>query len=219
MSKETYYFSHDYNAANDIKILFMRQQLGMEGYGIFWYLVEALANAGGRLPIAITPVLAMQIQVTEIKVRAVIEQFGLFIVENDEFFSQRLNRHLEIRKKLSDKGKEGAKRRWINGVPNGEAITVPNGEPYAKERKGKESKLNNSVRTFTRPTRSQLCEYMEEIGKVNESLADRFLNYYDSNGWKVGRSSMKDWKAAIRNWLKDEKQTKLDNEPVKIKIK
>ena len=40
MKKDTFYFSHDYNAHNDVKILFMRQQLGMEGYGIYWFLIE-----------------------------------------------------------------------------------------------------------------------------------------------------------------------------------
>ena len=70
MKKDAYYFSHDANSQDDPKCMLLIDQLGMEGYGIFWALIEALANAGGRLPIAITPVLAMQIQVTEIKVRA-----------------------------------------------------------------------------------------------------------------------------------------------------
>ena len=51
MKKETFYFSHDYNARNDTKILYMRQELGMEGYGIYWYLIEALADSGGILPL------------------------------------------------------------------------------------------------------------------------------------------------------------------------
>ena len=31
---------------------------------------------------------------------------------------------------------------------------------------------------------------------------DRFFDYYTSNGWKVGRNSMKDWRAAVRSWAK-----------------
>lgn len=121
MKSNSYYFSHDYNAANDVKVLFLRQQLGMEGYGIYWYLVEALALSGGVLPLNITPVLAMQMQVTEVKVDCVIRQFGLFVIEHDTFFSIRLTEHLKLRKTLSDKGKEGANRRWGNGVANGGA--------------------------------------------------------------------------------------------------
>ena len=115
MINKSYYFSHDYNSANDVKVLFLRQQLGMEGYGIYWFLVENLAQAGGILPLNITPVLAMQMQTSEVKVKAVIEQFNLFILANDGFFSNRLNEHLGLRKKLSDKGKIGAAKRWNNG--------------------------------------------------------------------------------------------------------
>jgi len=126
---KSYYFSHDYNSANDVKILFLRQQLGMEGYGIYWFLVENLAQAGGILPLNITPVLAMQMQTNEVKVKAVIEEFNLFTIAENGFFSRRLNDHLGLRKKLSDKGKLGASLRWKNGG----AITLPNSDPNAKK--------------------------------------------------------------------------------------
>lgn len=134
--KKAYYFPHDYTASNDVKCLFLRQALGMEGYGIFWFLVEQLANSGGQLPMEIIPVLAMQMQVTEAKVHAVITKFNLFKVDNENFFwSERLNDHLEIRKNLSESGKKGSKARWDNRDANGVAISLPNGEGNAKERK------------------------------------------------------------------------------------
>jgi hypothetical protein len=132
---KSYYFSHDYNSANDVKILFLRQQLGMEGYGIYWFLVENLAQAGGILPLNITPVLAMQMQTSEVKVKAVIEQFNLFEIAEEGFFSRRLNDHLKIRTSMQEKGKINALKRWKNGNPNG----APIGYPYAK----KESKEIN----------------------------------------------------------------------------
>jgi len=153
MKKDTYYFSHDYNAASDYKILYLRQQLGMEGYGIFWYLIEQLAQSGGKLPIKIIPVLAMQMQVTEVKVLAVVNNFELFTITGELFESDRLNRHLTERKSLSDFGKIGAANRWKNrGAING-AIDPPN----AKERKGKENKildtsLENCIKLFLEKT-------------------------------------------------------------------
>ena len=139
MKKDTFYFSHDYNANNDVKILFLRQQLGMEGYGIYWFLIESLADAGGMLPLKLVPVLAMQMYTSEVKVDAVINQFELFQVVDSDFYSERLLNHLEVRKSLSDAGKLGAIKRW-NGVANG----VANGEGNAKERKGKEIKGKES---------------------------------------------------------------------------
>lgn len=51
---------------------------------------------------------------------------------------------------------------------------------------------------FAPPTREELTAYIAEKGyKVD---ADRWLAYYESNGWKVGRNPMKDWKAAVRTW-------------------
>ena len=118
----------------------------MEGYGIYWFLIESLAESGGRLPLKIIPVMAMQMQVTEVKVSAVINNFDLFEVSDNEFFSTRLLNHLDKRKLLSEKGKKGAENRWggnshTNSHPNSHPISDPN----AKERKGKEIKEKESV--------------------------------------------------------------------------
>ena len=142
---KSYYFQHDYHASNDAKVLFLRQQLGMEGYGIYWFIIEQLAQAGGRLPLKIIPVLAMQSQTQETKVKAVIEGYELFQIIEKHFFSIRLNGHLDIRKQLSEMGREGAKKKWNKyREANGVAITEGNGggnsPPYAKEKKGKEIK-------------------------------------------------------------------------------
>lgn len=136
MKSNSYYFSHDYNAANDTKVLFLRHQLGMEGYGIYWFLIEQLANAGGKLPLELIPVLAMQMHCTDVKVNGVLMNFGLFTIDSGEFWSERLQNHLELRLKLSESGKTGANNRWGNRV----AI----GEGNAKERKEKETKVKES---------------------------------------------------------------------------
>jgi len=52
--------------------------------------------------------------------------------------------------------------------------------------------------TFAKPTIEDLAAYCKERG--NGVDVEKFLNHYDSNGWKVGRNPMKDWKAAVRTW-------------------
>jgi len=156
---KSFYFQHDYNASSDAKILFLRQQLGMEGYGIFWFVLEQLAQAGGSLPLKIIPVLAMQSQTQETKVNAVIHGYELFVIDGEIFYSNRLNDHFEIRRYLSDQGKRGAERRWKNGVAiggaNSGAIGHPNGHPnggaYAKERIGDEKKGEERIGEETQP--------------------------------------------------------------------
>lgn len=56
-------------------------------------------------------------------------------------------------------------------------------------------------KTFTKPTIDEIQDYcIERNNKVN---AEQFYDYYESNGWKVGKNSMKDWKAAVRTWEKN----------------
>lgn len=51
---------------------------------------------------------------------------------------------------------------------------------------------------FVKPTVEEIAQYCAERG--NNVDAQKFYDYYESNGWKVGRNSMKDWKAAVRTW-------------------
>ena len=54
---------------------------------------------------------------------------------------------------------------------------------------------------FEKPTLSQITQYC--IERNNNVNAEQFFDYYESNGWKVGKNSMKDWKAAVRTWEKN----------------
>ncbi|MBS5237105.1 MAG: phage replisome organizer N-terminal domain-containing protein [Enterococcus faecium] len=54
---------------------------------------------------------------------------------------------------------------------------------------------------FEKPTLSQITQYCFE--RNNNVNAEQFYDYYESNGWKVGKNSMKDWKAAVRTWEKN----------------
>ena len=152
MKKNTYYFSHDYNARNDTKVLFLRMQLGMEGYGIYWYLIESLAESGGTLPLQLIPVLAMQMHTTEAKVKAVVNGFNLFEIIDKQFFSIRLNEHLEkvnqIKISASQRGKLSAQKRKSTKIE--QTVELPVEQPVeqpAQQRKGKERKVNKTINT------------------------------------------------------------------------
>lgn len=57
---------------------------------------------------------------------------------------------------------------------------------------------------FAPPTLKNVSEYCQEMGYTNVDAA-RFIDFYTSNGWMVGKNRMKDWKAAVRNWDRREK--------------
>ena len=67
---------------------------------------------------------------------------------------------------------------------------------------------------FEKPTLSEIKAYC--IERNNNVDAQHFYDYYESNGWKVGKNSMKNWQAAVRTWEKNSytnttKQTKKTN--------
>lgn len=69
---------------------------------------------------------------------------------------------------------------------------------------------NDKKGVFTPPTPDQVQEYFFEIG-VNGQEFEKFHDHYQANGWKIaGKTKMKDWKAACRNWKRNIEKFKND---------
>ena len=58
---------------------------------------------------------------------------------------------------------------------------------------------------FAPPTPENVSGYCREMGYTHVD-ADRFVDFYSAKGWMVGKSKMKDWKAAVRNWERQDKE-------------
>ena len=58
---------------------------------------------------------------------------------------------------------------------------------------------------FSPPTADEVTQYCQENGYWNVN-ADQFVDFYACKGWMVGKSKMKDWKAAVRNWNRSQRQ-------------
>lgn len=112
--KDAYYFSHDSNAKDDPKCVLLIEQLGLEGYGIFWVLIEILREQPNfQYPLRLIPSIARKYNTTVEKVKTVIIGYELFLIQDDKIFlSESLNRRMSIflekREKLSQAGKKGA---------------------------------------------------------------------------------------------------------------
>jgi hypothetical protein len=59
---------------------------------------------------------------------------------------------------------------------------------------------------MNKPTIEQIQEYMTEKGCMNKDEAESFFDYFESNGWMVGKHKMKCWQAAVRTWLRNAKK-------------
>lgn len=61
---------------------------------------------------------------------------------------------------------------------------------------------NNSIGRFTPPPLADVQSYFKEKGINDPKEPEKFIDFYTSKGWMVGKNKMKDWKAAVRNWIK-----------------
>ena len=57
---------------------------------------------------------------------------------------------------------------------------------------------NTKKKRFVKPTVEEVKQYC--IERNNCVNVEQFYDYYESNGWKVGKNAMKDWKACVRTW-------------------
>ncbi|QDP63647.1 MAG: hypothetical protein Unbinned3987contig1001_23 [Prokaryotic dsDNA virus sp.] len=109
--KQTY-FPHDSNARNDIKIIRLRKKLGLEGYGIYFCLIEMLFADKNMLCIDDYETLAFALQCDPKKLESVINDFDLFTITENCFYSERLNETIGEIIKKSVKARENAEKRW-----------------------------------------------------------------------------------------------------------
>ena len=73
----------------------------------------------------------------------------------------------------------------------------PNQEPVTSNKKP----VTKNKR-FAPPSIEEVFEYLSDSGYSYKVEAEKFWNYYESNGWKVGKNKMKNWKSAATGWIK-----------------
>ena len=85
-----------------------------------------------------------------------------------------------------------------------EAIANDGYKEKDKDKDIKEKVLSNdstkkkTAKRFIPPTIDEVRAYCSERGNFVDP--ESFISFYESNGWKVGRNTMVDWKAAVRTW-------------------
>ena len=67
------------------------------------------------------------------------------------------------------------------------------------------------AKRFVKPNVEDVIDYCNE--RNNNVDAEKFYDYYSSNGWKVGKNPMKDWKAAARNWIRRKSEFSTNKKP------
>lgn len=150
MGKDTYYFSHDYNARNDRKIAALVKDYKSSGYGIFWATCEMMHEEGGELEVddityaAIAKDLNEEVEYIKEVIEKCISSYKLFIINDLRLNSNRVERNLNKRNDISDKRRKAAFAKHLhanaeqaesNGAQNG-AKEINKGNKEKKEKRG-----------------------------------------------------------------------------------
>ena len=204
--KDTFYFQHDYNARNDPKLQEVLLEHGVAGIGIFWCVIEQLYEQGGKLPHKACKSIAFALHVDCKLVESVVKDFDLFKLDARHFWSKSVITRLDRRKEISDRRKTAAASRWKQRKQEEQVQSKDDAIALQELSKGKEIEEEEGTKTakrFCPPTLEEVKAYCAE--KEYNIDAERFIDFYASKGWFVGKNKMKDWQAAVRNWHKGSK--------------
>lgn len=191
-----HYFSHDSNARHHEKLLALRMKHGWAGYGLYWALIEKLRESGGYKLSRNYELIAFDLRVDAASIQSIISDFGLFVVEDTFFYSQSLCERMEIKDSKSQQASHAAQIRW---------------EKYNAVQKKKRHALQYfPAHKFEPPTEAEVAEYCNE--RQNGVNPSKFIDFYSSKGWMIGKNKMKDWRAAVRTWERKQNEDQKNND-------
>lgn len=195
MAKETFYFSHDYNARNDKKAKALIKKYGATGYGLYWILAEMLhedENSSIELDEIQYDLLSdeskLEIDVVKDIINDCVNNYKLFYLDGILLKNNRVERNkdkrTEIKKVRSEAGKEGAKKRWGDSKQIANANSKIANDSKEKESKVKEIKeskdlgTNVPVKTGVLPLANdaELRSLYKEVDASDISAVTKFIN-------------------------------------------
>lgn len=119
-----------------------------------------------------------------------------FIRDNEKYIKT-----CEARAQAGSKGGKQKQQNLANASKcyQNEAKVAENDSDNEKD-SDSDSKKDKPKR-FAPPTQEEVFEYMQERDFAHRKEAEAFVNFYESKGWLVGKSKMKNWKAAASKWI------------------
>jgi hypothetical protein len=199
MKKDAFYFPHYSNARHDRKVKRVVKELGLEGYAIYFLLLEVLRDQSDmRYPMSDIDLLADEFCTSEPKVRTVVCNYDLFDIDEDEhFFSPKLivilSPYLDEKKRRSEAGRLGGKAKaakfahQIVALPehcHSSATDVPEHCHSSAVAKRREEKIREEIKENTHSVRVRDVREAEECNWDFKKLADyeRVKEVFPKNG-------------------------------------
>lgn len=162
--KETFYFSHDYHARTDEKIIELLLVEKWEWYWLFWAIVEKLYENEWYIDQNYERI-AYDLRTQCERIQKVVENYWLFIFDGKRITSKSVLERLRQRKDKSKKAQQSVKARW-DKEKKGDTNVIRDWyeRNTIKERKGKENKEKKN-NTYTESFEIFWKEYPNRVGK------------------------------------------------------
>ena len=161
------------------------------------YNAEMLASVTGHQVGTIKQALSM---FKELGLIEILENGAIYMLDIQNFIgkgSTEADRQRLYDRRISDERKQ----KKLTQSRNLEEILKKSTPEIEKEIDSSASTTTKRKR-FEKPTLSEIKQYC--IERKNNVDAQHFYDYYESNGWKVGKNAMKNWQAAVRTWERSE---------------
>ena len=162
MSANSHFFSHDFNARNNYKLLELRAEFGWEGYGVFWALCEIISENDKPLPLDRLGAVSVALGVPKEYLAGFIKiciDLDIFIETEagvtSESLESRLEHKREVIRKRSEAGKKSAearkKKQGVEQEVNKSSTSVEHLSSKRNETKRNETKEKEGVDKSTSP--------------------------------------------------------------------
>ena len=205
----------------DAKLKKLRLRYGLEGYGLYWYLLECIARTVEPHNLTYELEEDSELLAAELNVnREQVEEMMLFMVDLSLFeHTDGIVTCLKLRERSDEYTNKLLKTAKLVGTNSGatpDKVRSNRIEQKRTEQKRTEQKPPSRKQSrFTPPLRQEVAEYCDANDLYYVDL-NEFFNHYDSNGWMVGKNKMKSWEATCRQWhhrrVKEKKNNQLDEE-------
>ena len=172
------YFSHDVFTRENLKIKKLISKHGMQGYGVFWAIVEFLHNNDNKLKADELGIIAFDLGVDIALVESVVKDFKFFSIRKNVISSQRVARNIKLKKEKSEKARKKANKRWTSVSDDAAALPQQCSSNAIKEN---ESKVNESKEKEIKEDESIENESKEKEIKKDEIKTEEIKNQTDEN--------------------------------------
>lgn len=205
---------------DDDKILLIESMPEADSIIVIWFKLLCLAgkqnNSGvfllnGRIPFTdemFATIFRRPLNTVRLALNT-FEQFGMIEIVNDTVTIPKWEKHQKLDaleasreatrarvKRYRDKQKQ---------LTDGCNVTVTSSNADRIDKNREDKRRLDINRAFAKPTIQEIDEYVKDKGYTIDP--ERFFDYYESRGWMVGKNKMKDWKASVRLWARNQRES------------